>query len=186
LSAGRPLSTALVGRDGGRIGDLVGVTNELGGSAAGLAVLERRAPRSAEHELVSRYTHPFPRLVEGRSAGRRRRASDDRSLGRFGERCRARRRGERRAARHRPRRAYRSLPEWPRWRRRSVESPSAFAASGGEDYELLVCVAPGDRAAAESAVPSLRWIGEVREGCGARFYDSEGERTLHGYEHKFA
>jgi thiamine-monophosphate kinase len=67
-----------------------------------------------------------------------------------------------------------------------AESPAAFAASGGEDYELLVCVTPGDRAVAEAAVPSLRWIGEVRKGRGARFYDSQGERTLHGYEHKLA
>ena len=41
--------------------------------------------------------------------------------------------------------------------------PAELAATGGEDFELCVCVAPEDRAAAEAAA-DLTWIGEVVAG----------------------
>jgi thiamine-monophosphate kinase len=41
--------------------------------------------------------------------------------------------------------------------------PAELAATGGEDFELCVCVAPQDRAAAEAAAP-LTWIGVVEAG----------------------
>ncbi len=58
-----------------------------------------------------------------------------------------------------------------------VDGP-AFAASGGEDYELLACLP-------EQAAKAHTVIGRVREGRGAHFRDATGERDLTGYEHRF-
>jgi thiamine-monophosphate kinase len=71
--------------------------------------------------------------------------------------------------------------------------PLELACAGGEDYELCVCVAPGDRAAAERALADLgdvpiTWIGDVVAGDpGVTFIDQHGlPATLTGYEHRWA
>ena len=59
-----------------------------------------------------------------------------------------------------------------------------LGAAAGEDYELLVCVAAADRAAAESAAP-LTWIGAVCDGPPAVALLAAGvEQTLHGFQHR--
>jgi len=59
----------LVGRDGARPGDLVGVTGRIGGAGAGLALLEGRAQLlgAAAAALRHRYALPWPRLHAGRA-----------------------------------------------------------------------------------------------------------------------
>jgi thiamine-monophosphate kinase len=64
-----------------------------------------------------------------------------------------------------------------------------FAATGGDDYELLVTVPPGRRDAAESAADaagtSLSWVGEVAAGSGLVLLDRDGRpvQGLRGFEH---
>jgi thiamine monophosphate kinase len=63
-------------------------------------------------------------------------------------------------------------------------APEQLAATGGEAYELCVCVAPAERAAAEAAAP-LTWVGEVRAGAPALTWRGapRGAGAWRGFEH---
>ena len=162
----------LVGRDGARPGDRVGVTGQLGGSEAGRRLLERgeREPQ----ELVQRHLRPRPRLAEGRrlaQAGVT--AMIDVSDGLATD------------AAHLARASgvaltvnIDSLPRPP-----GVDARSA--AEGGDDYELLFTIGPERRADADGAAP-VTWVGEVAPGTGLVLVDADGRRVegLSGYEHR--
>jgi thiamine-monophosphate kinase len=64
-----------------------------------------------------------------------------------------------------------------------VDDAPAFAATAGDDYELLFTAPPGRRAALEAAAP-VTWLGRVREGAGVAFVGEGGRRVaLEGFEH---
>jgi thiamine-monophosphate kinase len=87
------------------------------------------------------------------------------------------------------------LPTDERTRQRAAALGIAqwqLAASGGEDYELCVCVAPERaervRGACEDLGLELTWVGQVgeREPGGHVLFSYLGaEQTLSGYEHSF-
>jgi thiamine-monophosphate kinase len=174
-------SSSVVGRDGALPGDLVGVTGCLGGAAAGIELLSGRRARQdsgaggLDQALIARHARPCPRLLEGRAlAAAGVHAMVDLSDG---------------LARDAAAIAKRSgvcveieLDALPL--AAGVDDP-AFAASGGEDYELCFAVAAQRREAVEAAVADVSWIGRVVAGDGVRFLDADGgARTLEGWEHR--
>jgi thiamine-monophosphate kinase len=162
----------LVGRDGARPGELVGVTGRLGGSEAGRRALEAGAGDPDEAELVARHLRPRPRLAEGRAlAAAGVTAMIDLSDGLATD---ARHVAERSGVELRVRLA--DLPCAP-----GVAAEEA--ATGGDDYELLVTVPPRRREAADAAAP-LTWIGEASAGSGLVLLGPNGPVSgLTGYEH---
>lgn len=160
---------ALLRRDAARAGDRVGVTGQLGGSAAGLALLVDPRARTAtltpnvRAALLDRYLRPEPRLALGQRLLRLgAHAAIDLSdgvatdAGHVG-----------RASGLRLRIDVDRLP-----RQLGVDAvaaavgrdPAQLAAAGGEDFELLV-TAPPERAGA-IARAGVTWIGEVAEAAG--------------------
>lgn len=156
-------------RSGARAGDWVCVTGTLGDSAAGLELLQHPMPFAESEFLKGRHLEPMPRLDAMRAfLGAERaaiHAALDLSDGLAGDAAHlARASGvaiEIEAER---------LPISPPCRalaRALDKSPLDWALSGGEDYELCLCVAPEsfEQLRATSEVPLTR-VGQVVAGAG--------------------
>jgi thiamine-monophosphate kinase len=175
------LATRPVLRSGASPGDLLAVTGELGASAAGLLALERGM--TGPERLIRRCLRPEPRLGAGRVAARLGAtamidlsdglASDVRHLcDQSGAGCMV------------------DLDLLPikddtRELARSLErDPEILAATGGEDYELLVCVPEPvlDALAGDLEVP-LTPIGQITQSDVVFTREGEPVEGLSGWNH---
>src|SRR5512144_3007816 len=157
----------LVSRGGANPRDVVALTGELGGAAAALALMrDRERPgalsEDARDALLARQLDPIPRLREGRAlAAAGATAMIDVSDGLGADASQRRREID-----------LERVPVAPGVAEVAGGEPGALelAASGGEDYELLVTVPPesfeGAAAAVAQAGSALTEIGYVAEGRG--------------------
>ena len=181
---------ALVGRDGARPGDLIGVTGGLGGSGAGLAMIEGRA--RVEHDetaqrLRDRYARPRPLLGAGRALAQNgASAMIDVSDGLATDA-----RHVALASRVTLKLSLEEIPLVPgviEVAGQLSQDPAEFAAQAGEDYELCVCAPAAARQPIERALAALRapqkitWIGRVTAGASGVSFSGDSRR-LSGFEH---
>lgn len=183
-------------RDNAVAGDLIVVTGELGGAAAGLALLEGRVERAAVERagadatqtaaLIERQLRPSPRIAAGTAlvaAGVR--AIIDLSDGVAGD---ARRLAE--ESHHAVTIDLPALPLQPGVAEVAALldiHPHEFAAGGGEDFELLCAIRPDRLAAATTAAAgagtALTVVGRVEPGAGVRIVNADGATApLRGFE----
>ena len=169
------------GRDGARPGDVIAVTGTLGESAAGLAALLDPTLRDlpGADECIERHRRPHPRLTDGALLAPHVHAMMDVSDG---------------LATDLPRLAQRSgvsltidldalpLHEDVRLIAQTLRrAPGAYAATGGEDYELVMAMPP---AAVDACGVPLTVIGRVEDGpAGVRFTGAGADEALRGWDH---
>ncbi len=179
------LAYAPVLRSGARAGDLLAVTGELGASAAGLLALESgdAGPERYAERLVRKHLRPEPRVAAGRAAAwlgahamidlSDGLASDLRHLcERSGVGC------------HVDLDLLPMAGDTREYLRFVDRDPEILAATGGEDYELLVAATEEviEALASESEVPVVV-IGEVTGEDVVFLRDGEPVDGLSGWDH---
>jgi thiamine-monophosphate kinase len=184
---------AFVSRPGAEPGDLVVLSGEIGGAAAGRLLLDEPAlattvPATTAAKLRARQLDPSPRLRSGRAlADAGARAMIDLSDGLAGDAAHLAGAGGIAIGIEAG-----SLPLTNGVAEIATAAgldPLQLAVSGGEDYELLAALPPqqlGDATARMEAAgeAKLTVIGEVREGEGVEIRLPGGERLkTAGYDH---
>jgi thiamine-monophosphate kinase len=181
-----------VRRSGAKIGDDIYVSGTLGDSALGLKLLKGRSrdfkKTRVVAKLLKRHHQPSPRIATGLLLAQQNLATamidvSDGLLQDLSHICQASRTGaviwnER-------------LPLSRAYRRMAREDGTCYALSGGEDYELLFCAKPQNRARIEklqrrAGVANTRIGTCVSRNRGITVLDSSGEKILvelKGHDH---
>jgi thiamine-monophosphate kinase len=178
---GEPLT-----RGGARCGDLIAVSGTLGDARAGLDLAMAAPHATDDNPLLARFLWPTPRLALGAALRSIASAGIDVSDGLLADighimaqsGCRALLDIER-------------LPlSAALLAGVGVTTARAYALSGGDDYELALCIPAARLAAAQQAAQSvelaLTVIGEVVSGAGVQCRDSHGHDVTPptgGYRH---
>ncbi len=185
---GAPLADSIVPNHMARPGDGLYVTGTLGDALAGLRVVQDGRTSSAsetERFLLNRFFRPVPRVAEigsllsadviptamsDISDGLARTVRTICERSQTGALIRAR-----------------DLPLSKALRDFSKDHSSELAWEGGEDYELLLTLAPADRERALSVAGdiglSLSEIGEIRATAGDLVVDGLPDTTTPGFDH---
>ena len=187
-------SDLVLRQDQARLGDLVAVTGELGGSAAGLAILfnpQLNLPREIRDRVLALHDRPHPRVHQGRVFARSGMvtAAKDISDGLSKEVLTIARSSHQGAViwtDHIP-----ILDETRQVAARLNIDPVNLAINGGEDYELLFTFSPTNLPHLQSIAIqeniSFTILGEiVPEQFGYHIIDSKGIRQplkAKGYNH---
>jgi thiamine-monophosphate kinase len=179
---------AAMHRSGARAGDVLVVTGTLGDAAAGLDLLQRSDPlRDAPlgHELVRRFEYPTPRVEFGLASRGIASAAMDLSDGLAGDLPKLAAASDLAAHVDIDR-----LPLSPGMRALAAGVRARdWALTGGDDYELLLCVSAQRYQelanAADRLGVALTRIGEMRSGKGVTWYLAGRVQQLaaHGFDH---
>jgi thiamine-monophosphate kinase len=179
-------------RSGGRPGDALYVTGELGGAAAELAAMERRgaarrplvrAVRAIHSPGVHPQLYPQPRVAVGLALLRRRLATaaidlSDGLSSDLAHLCRESGVGAELSLA--------ALPIHPLALRAGTEQAIDFALNGGEDYELLFAAPAAVKMPRSVAGVRVTRIGNLVRGHAVSLVDSAGRRRPlppRGWEH---
>jgi len=173
---------AMVRRAGARVGDRVFVSGSIGDAALGLALRRKqdvgkdwKLNDAQRQQLIARYLLPQPRNALAEAVRVHASAAMDVSdglAGDFAKLCRASKVGATITAAKVPhsQAALAVLAADPAMRE--------IALSGGDDYEIVCCVAPAKadafRAAAKAVNVAVAEIGEIAAGEGVRFLGEDG------------
>ena len=169
------------GRVGAQPGDVIAVTGTLGESAAGLAVLRDPALRDLPGaiESIERHRRPHPRLVEGQVLAPFVHAMMDVSDGIATDLRRLARRSG--VQLHVDLDALPMHDDTPPIARALGLAPGVLAATGGEDYELVMALSADD---VERCGVPLTVIGHVAAGpASVRFIGEGANDALRGWDH---
>ena len=184
-------TSEVVRRSGARAGDVVAVTGELGGAAAGLALIERPELADAvDAELATalraRQLEPEPRIAAGRilaAAGATAMIDVSDGLGADAGHLAE-------ASRLRVEIELETVPVADGVAAVAAAAgrdPAELAAAGGEDYELLAALPASALESAQAELDGtgvgLSRIGRAREGSGAVLRDESGAASeLGGFD----